>query len=89
MAFGLQVFGPDGALYFDLSKSLGRFHGQLTTNGAASSAVLPSLTQGTPFIMVRAAFNLFDPYTPPTFTLSGTTLSWTSGAVCTVYYGTY
>lgn len=89
MPQGLQVFDASGNTVFDTNYRPGRFHGSVSTGTTSGSINVPSLSQGTAFYMVLANFDPFISYTPPSVSLSGTTISWTAGSPCTIYYGTY
>lgn len=46
MPAGMQVFGPDGRLYVDLTYNISQHAGSVDTGGGAGSIALPTLPAG-------------------------------------------
>jgi hypothetical protein len=91
MPQGLQVWNAAGQLTLDTGTRISRLHGSFLTTSGAGSIILPSLAQGDPFFLLTVpSFNPSDNnYARPTITRSGTTISWTGGVVCRVFYGAF
>lgn len=78
MAAGLQIFGPDGRVWLDTSSRAGRVLGiaYISGNGSLSNA---GLSQGSPFVSFSPSEifgTIGGQIISPTFSFSGTTLSW-------------
>lgn len=83
MAQGLQVFNSSGVLTVDITTRLTRITGSGTTvSNTAGSMVIQGVEYATPFFVVLTTphypYNSVNTTSIPTFTLSGTTLSWTA-----------
>jgi len=95
---GLQVFGPDGRLYVDMSSSISQHQGDVVTNAANGAIQMPPLPAG------KRRFYIIVPLVDaqqwrgkkPGVTQSGDIMSWSYqhstwfgqfSANCRIYYG--
>ena len=92
MPQGIQIFNGGGALIVDESDRIGMFLGRVSTGTTAGSITVAEFATRTPLIATSFAFT---GGTPPTITISGTTLSWSWGGpsqqwvAATIIYGVW
>ena len=97
MPAGLQIFDERGALRLSLGDRIGRFTGEVTTEGIDGSVVVDGTNTGEPFFILTAVDNPIGWFSPPVVTMSGGTISWryqpTPGNPqkinCRIRYGVY
>lgn len=84
MPQGLQIFNADGSLQIDTNDSITRFLTRITVPVSDGSVTIPGLNTGRPFYILMATNHLAEnprQLYPPVISISGTTLSWTWGAI--------
>lgn len=95
MPVGLQVFDPAGNIAVDTSDLLGRVLGVRAAGKVNGSINVPGFSTGTGWAAVLP-HRVDDVYSPPIWSISGTTLSWSYSepnaayrADATIIYGVY
>lgn len=93
MPQGLQLFDGNGGVTLNITDRITRMVGSTTLpqNHGAGSVVVPEFARGTGFAMVLSTDGLLSnsPYQATTVSISGTTLSWSTGSGCTIVWGAY
>lgn len=93
MTAGLQCFDASGQLTLDVTTRLGRIIGQVQTTGSAGSLTAPGFSQGEPFFcLLPIAYpgaGASGGTVWPKVSISGQTLSWSSGSQAYLLYGVY
>lgn len=90
MPAGLQVWDASGQLVIDLANRLTRIIGMVDTGGTSGSISVPGFSQGTPFYAVVPLNAYLDSYQlTARASVTGNTLSWTSGVSSRIIYGVY
>lgn len=100
MSTGMQVFGPDGRLYVDMSSNISQHMGSVVTNSVNGSIGLPGLPGGKTYfyyiVPIQGTAREQGKY--PGVTISGNVMSWqysfstwfgAYAANCRIYYGYY
>lgn len=78
MGVGIEVYNPDGSLQFDIGSRLFRTLNVTNTSTAGSITISGATAQGTVVAAVVPVTEA-DGGGPPVVTVSGNTVSWTSG----------
>ncbi|SFU23159.1 hypothetical protein [Paraburkholderia aspalathi] len=89
MPAGMQCFDGQGRLTVDFTSRLSRVLGSLHIDGTAGSIYDPNLTQGEPFVSFQqegVLYHISGDTALPTFTISGSTISWTYSGAQTSYH---
>lgn len=92
MPAGLEVWDAQSRLMVSITDRFTRFIGQipLANNHGAGSIQVPEFSRGTGFVNILAVGGLPITALPATSaSISGNTLSWTSGTECVLIYGVY
>lgn len=97
MSYGLQVFDATGAILVDTNDRLGKILGSVSVGSSPGSISVPDFSLGTPFYFLRANSPQQGSF-PPTITISGATISWSTPSGYnsywdrtpgTIFYGIY
>lgn len=92
MPAGLQIWDASGHLVLDTTTWCGQVLGSfsLSDGHSSGSMTITDLAAGRPFVAVLPAASLSDTLlTITSASVSGTTLSYTSGNACQIVYGIY
>lgn len=87
MGAGLQVWNAAGQLVFDTPDRIGRIVGVVNATANSAGSVTYTVPSGcTPFWFSSTVQDLTG---IPSVTISGATISWSSAAATTIFYGYY